>query len=64
MKRFIEHPAAGMNEAHLGNVTASGPPLPVLLRSLEILRDMRVAAKREGISSRHEDFARLRAMLN
>ena len=64
VKRFIEHPAAGLNEAHLGNVTASGPPLPVLLRSLEVLRDMRVAAKRSDISSRHEDFSRLRRTLN
>jgi hypothetical protein len=63
VKRFIEHPASGMNEAHLGNVTASGPPLPVLLRSLEVLRDLRLAANRQDISSRHADFARLRELL-
>ena len=41
-------------------LTASGPPLPVLLRSLEVLRDMRVAAPRTDMPSRHEDLARLR----
>jgi hypothetical protein len=63
VKRFIEQPAEGVAEAHRGNLTASGPPLPVLLRSLEILRDMRLAADRPGIDSRHADLARLRAQL-
>jgi hypothetical protein len=63
VKRFIENPAARLGEAHLESVTASGPPLPVLLRSLEVLRDMRRAANRADISTRHEDLARLRAML-
>jgi hypothetical protein len=63
VKRFIESPAARMNEAHLASVTASGPPLPVLLRSLEVLRDMRLAADRPGITTRHADLARLRGLL-
>ncbi len=63
VKRFIEHPASGMNEAHLAGVTASGPPLPVLLRSLEVLRDMRLAADRPDISTRHADLRRLRALV-
>lgn len=63
VKRFIERPATGMAAAHLASVTASGPPLPVLLRSLEILRDMRVAADRPGIASRHADLTRLRSLL-
>ena len=62
VKRFIESPAARMNEAHLASVTASGPPLPVLLRSLEVLRDMRLAADRPGITTRHADLTRLRAL--
>ncbi len=61
VKRFIEQPATGMAAAHLENVTASGPPLPVLLRSLEVLRDMRLAADRPDIASRHADLARLRS---
>lgn len=63
VKRFIERPATGMASAHLASVTASGPPLPVLLRSLEILRDMRLAADRADITSRHGDLARLRALV-
>jgi hypothetical protein len=59
--RFIEAPAKALDAKHLPSVTASGPPLPVLLRSLEILRDYRIAAKREDRSTRHDDLARLRA---
>jgi hypothetical protein len=63
VKRFIENPAAGIGAAHLENITASGPPLPVLLRSLEVLRDMRLAADKPGIATRHADLARLRSLL-
>lgn len=64
VKRFIEAPAGNMDETHLASITASGPPLPVLLRSLEILRDMRLAADRPDIASRHADLARLRRLLH
>ncbi|MDP8986110.1 MAG: DUF1864 family protein [Pseudomonadota bacterium] len=60
VKRFIEQPAAALDPGTLEGVTASGPPLPVLLRSLEVLRDMRVAANRRDIATRHADIARLR----
>jgi hypothetical protein len=63
VKRFIEQPASGMAAVHLGALTASGPPLPVLLRSLEVLRDMRLAADRPDIASRHADLARLRSLM-
>jgi hypothetical protein len=64
VKRFIETPAARMNPAHLGGITASGPPLPVLLRALEVLRDLRTAAPRTDIQSRHDDLERLRRRLH
>jgi hypothetical protein len=64
VKRFIEHPASGMNPTHVSGITASGPPLPVLLRSLEVLRDMRLAADRDDIATRHSDLARLRQLLH
>jgi hypothetical protein len=64
VKRFIEHPASGMKDTHLAAVTASGPPLPVLLRSLEVLRDMRLATDREDISTRNEDLGSLRRLVN
>jgi hypothetical protein len=63
VKRFIELPATRLDEAHLSGVTASGPPLPVLLRSLEVLRDMRLAADKPGIATRHDDLARLRSLV-
>ena len=43
--------------------TASGPPLPVLIRALEMLRDYRMAAARPDLETRHADLARLRACL-
>ncbi len=63
VKRFIEEPADQLPEENLQGITASGPPLPVLLRSLETLRDLRVAAKRSDLHTRHEDLAKLRSLL-
>jgi hypothetical protein len=59
--RFIEAPSHALDESHLAQVTASGPPLPVLLSALEVLRDLRLGARRDDIPSRHADLARLRA---
>ena len=59
--RFIEAPSRALDESHLAQVTASGPPLPVLLSALEVLRDLRLAAPRDDIASRYADLARLRA---
>jgi hypothetical protein len=61
--RFIEQPSVTLDESKLAQVTASGPPLPVLLQALEVLRDLRLAAPRDDIASRHADIARLRAAL-
>ena len=62
--RFIEAPSRALDESHLLQVTASGPPLPVLLSALEVLRDLRLAARRDDIPSRHADLARLRAAVD
>jgi hypothetical protein len=61
--RFIEQPSSQLDESRLGQITASGPPLPVLLASLEVLRDLRLAAPRDDIPSRHSDIERLRAAI-
>ncbi|HEX5459022.1 MAG TPA: monodechloroaminopyrrolnitrin synthase PrnB family protein [Steroidobacteraceae bacterium] len=61
VRRFIEQPAARLGEDQSQGLTASGPPLPLLLRSLEVLRDLRVAADRPDIATRHRDLTRLRA---
>jgi hypothetical protein len=63
VRRFIERPAAELDVAELQGITASGPPLPLLLRSLEMLRDQRIAAKRSDLVTRHEDLANLRDLL-
>ena len=61
--RFIEGPARDLAARHLAGVTASGPPLPVLLRALETLRDLRCAAPRADLATRHDDLQRLRRRL-
>ena len=63
VKRFIEAPAAEMKPDHLAAVTASGPPLPALIRSLELLKDMRIGAQRSDLLTRHDDLAHLRSRL-
>ncbi len=60
VKRFIEEPAGDLEEDQRQSLTASGPPLPVLLRALEVLRDLRLAAERRDIATRHDDLLRLR----
>ncbi len=61
VSRFIEKPSVALDQQKLSQVTASGPPLPVLLRSLEMLRDLRMAVPRKDIRTRHEDLATLKA---
>jgi len=60
--RFITHPAMTLDERHLKGVTASGPPLPVLLRALKVLRDYRCAEPQRESRTRHPDLERLRAL--
>lgn len=62
--RFIEKPSASLDAAKLAQVTASGPPLGVLLRALEVLRDLRLAAQRDDIRTRHDDLQRLRSLVS
>jgi Domain of unknown function (DUF1864) len=64
VRRFIEAPAANLKDQDLQGITASGPPLPVLLRALEILRDMRLAADRRDIVTRHRDLGKLRSAIS
>ena len=64
VKRFIEEPAEDVESRHLVGITASGPPLSVLLRALEVLRDLRTAADRHDIPTRHADLARLRRLVS
>ena len=63
VSRFIEKPSVALDQGKLSQVTASGPPLPVLLRSLEVLRDLRMAAPRQDVRTRHDDLERLKSLL-
>ncbi len=61
VSKYIEHPAGNIPADEQGDLTASGPPLPVLLGALRKLRDLRLAAKRDDIQSRYEDLERLQS---
>lgn len=63
VSKFIARPAEMLPAQHHDNITASGPPLPVLLRALEKLRDLRLASDRDDIPSRYKDIQRLKAAL-
>ena len=61
---FIERPAERIPPNHLSGLTASGPPLDVLLRSLRGLVDRRLATRRDDIPTRHDDIAALRELIS
>jgi hypothetical protein len=63
VSRFIVKPAGDLNAAQLQGITASGPPLPALVRSLEVLRDYRMAVEKSDLDTRYADLARLRAAI-
>jgi len=63
VSRFIEKQAAALPEKFQENITASGPPLEVVVNALEKLRDLRLAADRDDIPSRYADMQRLKAAL-
>ena len=60
---FITAPSRALPDAQLHGITASGPPLDVLLGALEKLRDRRLAADRDDIATRHDDIAVLRGLV-
>ena len=61
VKKFIAQPAEHLPEQNKKGLTASGPPLPILLQTLEKLRDLRLAADRDDIPNRYKDLKKLRA---
>ncbi len=63
VEKYIAVPSDTMEKAHLSKVTASGPPLHVLMQSLENLRDKRLAAPREDINTSYEKVSQLRSLL-
>ena len=63
VENFIARPSQNLEEKNLKQVTASGPPLPVLLKSLEILRDIRLAADRSDVRTSFKEISVLRKMI-
>ncbi|MBT1445269.1 DUF1864 family protein [Shewanella sp. JM162201] len=64
VQKYICEPSVDIQQQHLAKVTASGPPLHVLIGSLEKLRDRRAAVKRSDIRTAWQDIARLKATLD
>ena len=63
VEKYIAKPSTNLKESQLDNITASGPPLSVLLDSLEKLRDRRAAANRDDIRTRFNDIKLLKKRL-
>lgn len=61
VEEFIVRPAAEAGMEEKADLSASGPPLHVLLKGLKTLSDLRCAAPRDDIPSRYRDIARLEA---
>lgn len=61
--KFIERPADEGKLTNQAGLTASGPPLPVLLKGLRKLCDMRSAAERDDTPTRFKDIQALRNSL-
>lgn len=60
VSKFIEKPADASGMRNQDGLTASGPPLPILLKGLRKLCDLRAAAARDDVPTRHADLKRLR----
>lgn len=63
VSKFIENPAVAAGTQDKDGLTASGPPLPVLLKALKKLCDLRAATDRDDIPSRYGDLQTLRNSL-
>ena len=63
VEKYIAGPSSALKGSQLDNITASGPPLEVLLDSLEKLRDRRAAANRDDIRTRFDDIQILKKRL-
>ncbi|MCH8060275.1 MAG: DUF1864 family protein [Proteobacteria bacterium] len=63
ISRFIEKQAKLLPEKFKENITASGPPLEVVVNALAKLKDLRLAADRDDIPSRYADIQKLKSAL-
>ncbi|MDA7438569.1 aminotransferase class V-fold PLP-dependent enzyme [Candidatus Pseudothioglobus singularis] len=63
VEKYIAEPSSSLKDTQLGNITASGPPLDVLISALEKLRDRRAATDRNDIPTRFKDIETLKERL-
>lgn len=63
ISRFIEKQAKLLPEKFQENITASGPPLEIVVNALAKLKDLRLAADRDDIPSRYADIQKLKSAL-
>ena len=63
IRKFIEKQAKLLPEKFKENITASGPPLEVVVNALAKLKDLRLAADRDDIPSRYADIQKLKSAL-
>ena len=61
--KYIAKPAEDLPEDRQSGLTASGPPLPVLLDALDKLKSLRCAEDRDDIPTRFGDIRRLREIV-
>lgn len=64
VKPFLEQPAAMAPPDRLEDLTASGPPLQVVMARLERLSHLRAAHDRPGLTTARASLAELRALLH
>ncbi len=60
---FIVRKTIELEQRHMAQITASGPPLPLLIKALEKLRDLRLAAPSQEFETAHGEIAKLKAAL-
>ncbi|WP_419421456.1 monodechloroaminopyrrolnitrin synthase PrnB family protein (plasmid) [Legionella sp. D16C41] len=63
VKHFIEEPATQTNTYEAEDITASGPPLSVVIKELERLRDVRSAVFHQDVATRYADMMKLKKMV-
>lgn len=57
---FIVKKTRELEQRHMAQITASGPPLPVLVKALEKLRDLRAAAPSTEFETAHDKLELLK----
>ncbi len=64
VSRFIVKPSADLPPENMKGITASGPPLEVLIQALEKLKNQRCANNVPGIGSRYDDIQAVKTALS